>query len=154
MEYTLEIKFINENINIYGNLTDTDSNSGFDIYTPDEHIIPAHTMSYCIPLGICVRMTKMLDEQIIPQACALYPRSSTGSKTPIRLANSVGIIDKTYTGEVKAFIDNNSDKEYHIQKSDRLFQICRGDLECFNIKIVENFPQTKRNENGFGSSGK
>ena len=43
----------------------------------------------------------------------LYSRSSTGSKTPLRLSNSVGIIDSGYRGNIKACFDNinNSDFE-------------------------------------------
>ena len=36
----------------------------------------------------------------------LVPRSSI-SKTPLRLANSIGIIDKSYRGKVMVKVDNN-----------------------------------------------
>ena len=37
----------------------------------------------------------------------LYPRSSVSTKTPLRLANSVGIIDSGYRGNIKAVFDIN-----------------------------------------------
>ena len=36
----------------------------------------------------------------------LYPRSSTGSKTPLRLSNSIGVIDSGYRGNLIACFDN------------------------------------------------
>ena len=41
------------------------------------------------------------DDQGRPTGCLLYPRSSL-SKTPFMLANSVGVIDAGYRGEVLA----------------------------------------------------
>ena len=50
----------------------------------------------------------------------LYPRSSI-SKTPLRLCNSVGIIDAGYRGNIMAFVDN-IDEDYDL--GTRLFQLC------------------------------
>lgn len=92
----------------------------------------------------------------------LYPRSSI-VKTGLRLANSVGIIDAGYRGEIIAVVDN-IDKNFTmnvtlegVKKYDRLFQICAPDLSAFYVKIVENeeeLGQTERGEGGFGSTGK
>ena len=46
-----------------------------------------------------------------PTAYYLYPRSSMGSKTPLRLSNSVGIIDAGYRGNIIGVVDNISDRE-------------------------------------------
>ena len=105
-----------------------------------------------------------------PQPCGfyLYPRSSI-SKTRMRLANSVGIIDAGYRGDLIAAVDTigifGSSDIWHIwnetlspvKKYDRYFQICAPDLSPFLVHIVETegdlSPPTTRGHGGFGSSG-
>jgi dUTP pyrophosphatase len=123
-----------------------DLDAGFDIFTPENHTVPANTISYKISLGISVHL--------IESGCYLYARSSTGSKTPLRLANSVGIIDEGYTGEVIAVVDNISNNDYNINKGDRLFQICAPNLKPLKIVFVEELSTiSNRGAKGFGSSG-
>lgn len=98
----------------------------------------------------------------------LYPRSSI-SKTRMRLANSVGIIDAGYRGDLIAAVDTiglfGSTDIWHIwretlssiKKYDRYFQICSPDLSPFLVKIVdaeeELGSKTTRGSGGFGSTG-
>ena len=98
----------------------------------------------------------------------LYPRSSI-SKTRMRLANSVGIIDAGYRGDLIAAVDTiglfGSSDIWHIwketlspiKKYDRYFQVCAPDLSPFLVHIVETegdlSPPTERGHGGFGSSG-
>ena len=89
----------------------------------------------------------------------LYPRSSTGSKTPLRLANSVGIIDSGYRGNIIAVFDNISGVDYTIEQYQRLVQICPPDISYpFIVVIVSDLKElgcdTMRGSGGFGSSGK
>jgi dUTP pyrophosphatase len=51
----------------------------------------------------------------------MYPRSSIGN-TPLRLSNSVGIIDRDYIGNIIAKVDNMSDQEYIIKKDSGYFR--------------------------------
>jgi hypothetical protein len=66
----------------------------------------------------------------------LYPRSSI-SNTPLIMANSVGIIDSGYRGnlmaKVKYMPSPEYGQQYHIIKGTRLFQICAPNLQ--NIKV-------------------
>lgn len=104
------------------------------------------------------------------RACGfyLYPRSSI-SKTRMRLANSVGIIDAGYRGDLIAAVDTigffGSTDIWHvwketlspIKKYDRYFQVCAPDLSPFLVHIVETeqdlSPPTSRGSGGFGSTG-
>jgi dUTP pyrophosphatase len=83
----------------------------------------------------------------------IYPRSSL-SKTPLRLANSVGIIDAGYRGPLIAALDilhvNHS-----VRKGDRLVQVCAPDLSPINVGIRplgELPPDTERGSRGFGTA--
>ena len=82
----------------------------------------------------------------------LYPRSSL-SKTPLIMANSVGIIDKGYRGNIKAPIKNINNESYFIKKGTRLFQICNPSLESFETMVVDSLTESDRGEKGLGSSG-
>jgi dUTP pyrophosphatase len=96
----------------------------------------------------------------------LAPRSSI-SKTPWRLANSLGLIDPTYRGEIKAALDyhnitssNNSylfniERDYHPSTGNRLVQLAAPNLLPWEeIIVVDSLPgePTVRGEGGFGSS--
>jgi len=92
-----------------------------------------------------------------PVGYYLYPRSSTGTKTPLRLANSVGIIDSGYRGNIIAVFDNWKHDDYIVQQYQRIVQLCPPNLSYpIYVRIVEteeDLGLTTRGENGFGSSG-
>ena len=95
----------------------------------------------------------------------LFPRSSI-SKTPLRLANSLGIIDSGYRGNLMGMfdvvnIDNEekseyNDADYYVKKYDKLVQICAPNLCPIFVEIVDTLEElgeeTERGEGGFGST--
>ena len=98
------------------------------------------------------------DESWIPLPYYLYPRSSI-SKTPLRMANSVGIIDAGYRGFIMGKADwmNDGKEVYDVEKGIRLFQLCAYNLLPFDrIHIVETEEglgeKTIRGTGGFGST--
>jgi len=97
--------------------------AGFDLFVPSDINIYAGSVSVPINHGIKCAMfivnnsesesesesdsdVVINDSYIMPTACYLYPRSSTGSKTSLRLSNSVGIIDSGYRGYIFAVFDH------------------------------------------------
>jgi hypothetical protein len=85
----------------------------------------------------------------------LVPRSSI-CKTSLMMANSEGIIDRTYRGLIKAPVRNMVyTSTYEIEEGQRLFQIVAPDLgHICEVSIVESLPDTVRGEGGFGSTGR
>jgi dUTP pyrophosphatase len=83
----------------------------------------------------------------------LVPRSSL-VKTPLRMSNSIGIIDAHYRGNIMAFVDNISTVPYEIHAGDRLFQIVAPSLEKIEVFQVKELDKTDRGAHGFGSTGK
>ena len=81
----------------------------------------------------------------------LYPRSSI-SKTPLRMANSVGIIDAGYRGLICAAVDNISDEPYTIRGGQRLFQLCSPTLSPVSFELINTLSDSTRGEGGFGST--
>ena len=80
------------------------------------------------------------------------PRSSI-SKTPIRLCNSVGLIDAGYRGEIMAAVDNIKQEDYTINFGQRLFQIVAMDGSPLSFELVDELSSTSRGAGGFGSTG-
>jgi dUTPase len=97
----------------------------------------------------------------------MYPRSSL-SKTQLRLANSVGIIDAGYRGHLMGMFDvvnidpstssDDKDADYFGKKFERYLQICAPGLVPIVVEVVnlkeELGEQTERGDGGFGSTGR
>ena len=144
----LKIKTSN---NYYIKSNNYDDDSGFDLYiTKDTIIKPFKSINKGTLIDLEIQCEMIDNNNNV--GYYLYPRSSI-YKTPIRLSNSVGIIDAGYRGNIMACVDNHSDKDYKIEKGTRLFQICAGDLSIFHTDIVNNLSNTNRNIGGFGSTG-
>jgi dUTP pyrophosphatase len=87
----------------------------------------------------------------------IYPRSSI-YKTPLRLANSVGIIDAGYRGHIIAMFDKNINESLvTVKRGERLVQICAPSLMPIVPILVDEYDinfGTGRGTGGFGSTGK
>ena len=92
-------------------------------------------------------------EPVNGRAYFLMPRSSV-SKTPLRQANSVGLIDGGYRGEIIAVVDNIKNQDYTVDAGDRLFQIVAIDGSPIDFELVETLSETTRGSGGFGSTGR
>ncbi len=87
------------------------------------------------------------------QPYLLMPRSSI-AKTPLRLCNSIGLIDGGYRGEIMAAIDNVKTEDYTVEPNQRLFQLVAMNGAPITFKIVDELSNSARGEGGFGSTGK
>ena len=152
------IQFYKQRIELHNNNVNSPyPDSGFDLGLPKDLTITKPT-SNKIPLDICCSMYS----KNIPQPYYLYPRSSI-IKTPLRLSNSVGIIDTGYRGTITAVVDNlsncnNTDGTSDISLTglERYFQICHPLLRSFKVKILNSKDElgiTERGDGGFGSTG-
>jgi dUTP pyrophosphatase len=120
--------------------------SGFDLYAPEEKTVG--------PRAVVFLDLKVVAEPQFKGGYYVYPRSSI-SKTPLRLANSVGIIDNGYRGPLIAALHNTSDEEYTIRRGDRLVQLCHPSLQPLQVKLVDAVAtDTARGTGGFGSTNK
>lgn len=119
--------------------------AGLDLYVLEEITIqPGETLP--VKLGVAC-------EPEDGKAYFLMPRSSI-SKTPLRLANSIGLIDGGYRGELMAMCDNIKAEPYTVEKGQRLFQIVACDCSPITYELAEALSDTTRGSGGFGSTGK
>ena len=84
----------------------------------------------------------------------IYIRSSLGAKHGITLANSVGVIDCDYRGELMVFVTNTSSMKYTVRPGDRFAQLVITKYEQFPIEECEELSTTDRGSGGFGSTNK
>ena len=125
--------------------------SGLDLFCPETITInPGETVKINLQIN-CEALHDTIENTNV--SYYLYPRSSI-IKTPLRLANSVGIIDAGYRGDIIACVDNIKSESYTINQGDRLFQLCAGNLEPIEFKLVDTLSDTQRGSGGFGSTGK
>lgn len=86
----------------------------------------------------------------------LFPRSSV-SNTDFMLANSVGLIDSDYTGEIKLRFKPLIHELYGIESpyniGDRCGQIVFQRVPDVEWSEVDTLEQTERGDGGFGSTG-
>ena len=124
--------------------------SGLDLFCPETITInPGETVKINLQIN-CEALHDTIENTNV--SYYLYPRSSI-IKTPLRLANSVGIIDAGYRGDIIACVDNIKSEPYTVNKGDRLFQICSGNLEPIQFQLVNELSNTQRGSGGFGSTG-
>lgn len=83
----------------------------------------------------------------------VLPRSSA-SQTDISLANTVGLIDSDYQGDLILCIRNLGQNPINISYKERVCQLVIIPIVRVNYKKVEQFEETARGKKGFGSSGK
>ena len=95
---------------------------------------------------------RMLDADGNQVSYYLYPRSSLAN-TPLMLANSVGIIDAGYRGEIKAAF-RNFFGVHVVESGTRLVQLCAPGLQSIKVTLVTELNSTERGSGGFGSTGK
>ncbi len=119
--------------------------AGLDLYIlEDMTFLPGDTKK--IKLGIICEPEDGI-------AYYLFPRSSI-SKTPLRMANSIGLIDGGYRGEIMAVCDNIKNFEYKLEAGTRLFQIVASNNSPIKYELVDELSVTTRGSDGFGSTGK
>ena len=143
----LRIKSLNKNVKEmylnHGHFHDGDA--VIDLFIVEKQTIKSGETSL-IHLGIAC-------ENIEQKPYLLMPRSSI-SKTPLRLCNSIGLIDAGYRGEIMAAVDNIKDVSYTVDVGDRLFQLVAMDGSSISFSLVGELSSSDRGEGGFGSTGK
>lgn len=95
-----------------------------------------------------------------PSGFLFVPRSSI-TKAFLIMANSIGIIDAPYRGELLGkvrYLPERSGKgeifpPCQVEKGQRLFQIVAPNFKPIRVELVDSLSETERGEGGFGSTG-
>ena len=84
----------------------------------------------------------------------VQPRSGMALKHGLSIANTPGLIDAHYRGELKIIAVNlDSSETIHIEKGERIAQLVIQEVLVVDLVEVDELDETDRGSGGFGSSG-
>lgn len=93
--------------------------------------------------------------ELPPNLCALVlPRSGLAYKHSITVANTPGLIDPDYRGEICVLLRNEGNEKFTVEDGDRIAQLLFVPFVIPSFISVDELSQTTRNIGGFGSTGK
>lgn len=141
----LKIKKLNElaKVPTYG----TEYAAGCDLYAAIEDEItlnPGETK--LIPTGLGMEIPTGL-------VGLIFARSGISIKRGLAPANKVGVIDSDYRGEIMVALYNHSNEIQKIEKNERIAQFMLVPYIQADFALVDSLDETKRGNNGFGSTG-
>lgn len=104
------------------------------------------------------------ERALIPTGIAISPetkdvvaivaaRSGLAIKKGICLANSIGVIDSDYRGEICVGLLNTSKVPFTVERGDRIAQMMFMPVLAANFIKAETLDETERGAGGFGSTG-
>jgi dUTP pyrophosphatase len=124
------------------------SDSGFDLYSTEEVIIPPFGRAL-VPTGLSFDIKDGYEIQV-------RSKSGLAIKQGLMVLNSPGTVDNGYTGEVQVIIFNTNNHEVKIPKRMKVGQavlcpVVNG--AWVNLVEHKNVASKDRGNNGFGSTG-
>jgi dUTP pyrophosphatase len=121
--------------------------AGFDLYAIEAaEIAPGERTS--VGTGIAIELPQR-------HAGLVLPRSGLALRHGIALVNAPGLIDPGYRGELRVLLLNTDREEtFSIAVGDRIAQLVIVRAESPDVVEVEELAQSKRGDDGFGSSGR
>ena len=128
----------------------TDGSAALDLRACiDEELTVRPGETVTIPSGIAIGIH---DPSLV---ALLVPRSGLGMKHGIVLANTVGVIDSDYQGEIRVGIRNQGQQEYTVKPAERICQMLFMPVSRVALKVVEQFSEESgRGSGGFGHTGR
>ena len=84
----------------------------------------------------------------------VYARSGLALKHGITMANSVGVIDSDYRGEIFCPLINLSNQEFILKPLERMAQLVIAPILKPQLEVVEDLDETSRGDGGFGHTGR
>ncbi|MCI1666897.1 MAG: dUTP diphosphatase [Olsenella sp.] len=92
----------------------------------------------------------------VPEGYAgfVQPRSGLALREGLSMANTPGLIDAHYRGELKVCAVNlDASKSIHIERGERIAQLVIQQVPVVHLEEVDELDETDRGAGGFGSSG-
>lgn len=84
----------------------------------------------------------------------VQPRSGMALKQGLSIANTPGLIDAHYRGELKIIAVNlDAQNTIHIERGERIAQLVIQEVPVVTLVEVDELDETDRGVGGFGSSG-
>jgi dUTP pyrophosphatase len=127
----------------------TPGSAGLDLRACIEHVMTIEPgEASLIPTGIAMHLAD-------PGLAALVlPRSGLGHKHGIVMGNLVGLIDSDYQGQILVSCWNRGKVPFLLNPLERIAQLVIVPVVQVAFNVVNDFEQSDRGSNGFGSTGK
>lgn len=126
----------------------TPYSAGYDLSSAaDGDIIIAPGEIVRIPTGISI------EPERTDVVGLVFGRSGLGTKFGITLANSVGVIDADFRGEIMVSLINRGAAVYTVHPGDRIAQLVFMPFFAATFELCSNLTPTERGSGGFGSTG-
>ena len=107
---------------------------------------------------------KPLERKIVPTglfialpdgySADIQPRSGLAAKQGVTVANSPGLCDPDYRGEIKVILINLSNENFVVNPGERIAQLVIRHFEKVEWNEVATLDKTERGKGGFGHTGK
>lgn len=111
--------------------------------------------NFSLPSGkCCLVKTGLFIELKEGWEVQVRSRSGIALKNQVFVLNSPGTIDAQYRGECGVILYNNGIKDFVINKYDKIAQFCFREVPSVSFELVDEINETKRGEDGYGSTGK
>jgi dUTP pyrophosphatase len=127
----------------------TPGSAGLDLRACIQHVMTIEPgEASLIPAGIAMHLAD-------PGLAALVlPRSGLGHKHGIVMGNLVGLIDSDYQGQILVSCWNRGKIPFLLNPLERIAQLVVVPVVQVAFNVVDEFEQSGRGSNGFGSTGK
>lgn len=128
----------------------TDGSAGMDLQANNEQPILIEAGNRAVVgTGLYMEIPEGYEGQI-------RPRSGLTLKHGVTVLNAPGTIDADYRGEIRVILYNASDRQFFVNKGDRIAQMvfARVERATFALTTLEKLTDTKRGAGGFGSTGR
>ncbi len=119
--------------------------AGMDLFAAEDATLePGETK--LVSTGLRIAVPEGYEAQI-------RPRSGLALNHSLTIPNAPGTIDADYRGVVKVILHNLGKSPFCIQRGDRIAQMVIAKVERAEWEEVDELPDTKRGEGGFGHTG-
>ena len=119
------------------------ADAGLDLYAMEDKIVPLKG-SAVFDTGVHVEL---------PEGTVGFLKSKSGLNVKYGIT-SEGVIDSGYTGSIRVKLYNNTTQHYHVRRGDKISQLVILPILTPDVEVAEEFSETDRGDNGFGSSGR
>lgn len=126
----------------------TEKATCYDMYLPKDVIVPRGLQNPTrIPLGIKMEIPKGYDVR-------LHLRSSVARDYHLIMANSVGIVDEDFRGELTAYVYNLGNYPIFLKEEQRVFQFELQKKDNYDVEFVSDISDETERGHESGSTGR
>ena len=147
----MEIKIVNSKLTADHIMPKTLGSAGIDLYATSVEQATAIRKGETLTINTGMRVAVKKDYMGL-----IVPRSSTGIQG-FSLANTVGVIDSDYRGDVMIVLQNTSSNgDILVMPMQRIAQLVIVPVYHYSgyVKLVDDLDSTERGVGGFGSTGR